>query len=429
MHTVTKALKIGAMLLCLLGSANASGKDLAGSKAERVGMSSERLQRINALAERYIEEGRVPGMVTMVSRGGKVVHFEAHGKRGLESDAAMTKDALFRIYSMTKPITAVAIMQLYEQGHFQLSDPISKWVPELAELEVLQEDGTRVAANKPITMQHLLTHTAGFSYGFDPTDPVDQLYREAGGFQAKDLDAFVEGLAKLPLKYHPGERWHYSVAVDITGLIVQRISGQSFDEYLQEHIFAPLGMTDTFFSVPDDKLDRFLPNHAWNPKASALMTLGKDSIDRFRNATLHSGGGGLVSSTSDYMRFAQMLANGGSLHGTRIVSPRTIEFMTMNHLPASVSAGGSGEAPTLVGAALRGFGFGLGFGIVTDVAASGVMGSLGEYNWGGAAGTIFWVDPEQDMVAIAMIQLMGSPWPLRSDFKVATNQAIIGPAK
>lgn len=416
-------------LVCLLCTAPAVARDLGTSKAERVGMSTQRLQRIDALAQRYVAEGKVPGMVTMVSRGGKVVHFAAHGQRGADDSAPMTKDALFRIYSMTKPITAVAIMQLYEQGHFQLSDPISKWVPELAELEVLQADGTRVAANKAITMQHLLTHTAGFSYGFDPSDPVDQLYRETNGFGAKDLDAFVKLLATVPLKYHPGEQWHYSVAVDVTGLIVQRISGQPFDEYLQEHVFTPLGMTDTFFSVPDDKLDRFLPNHAWNPQAGALITLGKDSIDTFRNVTLHSGGGGLVSSTSDYMRFAQMLANGGTLHGARILSPRTIEFMTMNHLPASVSAGGSGEAPTLVGAALRGFGFGLGFGIVTDVAASGVMGSVGEYNWGGAAGTVFWVDPEQNMVAIAMIQLMRSPWPLRSDFKVATNQAVIGPAE
>lgn len=422
------AMWVGALLTALLCAGVANAKDLAASKAERVGMSSERLERIDALAERYIEEGRVPGMVTMVSRGGKVVHFEAHGQRGADDAQPMTTDALFRIYSMTKPITAVAIMQLYEQGHFQLSDPISKWVPELAELEVLQEDGTRVPANKPITMQHLLTHTAGFSYGFDPNDPVDQLYREASGFEAKDLDEFAARLAKLPLKYQPGERWHYSIAVDVTGLIVQRMSGQSFNEYLQEHIFAPLGMTDTFFSVPDDKMDRFLPNHAWNPQASKLITLGADSVERFRNATFHSGGGGLVSSTSDYMRFAQMVANGGTLHGTRILSPRTVEFMTMNHLPASVSAGGSGESPTLVGATLRGFGFGLGFGIVTDVAASGVMGSVGEYNWGGAAGTIFWVDPTQDMVAIAMIQLMGSPWPLRSDFKVVTNQAIIGPA-
>lgn len=418
-----------AALLALTLSAPSAARDLASSKAERVGMSSERLQRISALAERYVADGRVAGMVTMVSRGGKVVHFEATGSRGADDERPMTKDALFRIYSMTKPITAVAIMQLYEQGLFQLSDPISKWVPELAELEVLQADGTRVPADKPITMQHLLTHTAGFSYGFDPNDPVDQLYRKAGGFEAKNLDEFAERLAKLPLKYHPGERWHYSVAVDVTGLIVERMSGQPFDAYLQEHIFAPLGMTDTFFSVPDDKLDRFLPNHGWNAKDNKLVTLGDESVARFRNATLFSGGGGLVSSTQDYMRFAQMLASGGSLNGARILSPRTVELMTMNHLPASLSASGSGEAPTLVGTAMRGFGFGLGFGVVTDVPASGVMGSQGEYNWGGAAGTVFWVDPRQDMVAIGMIQLMGSPWPYRSDLKVATNQAIIGPAE
>jgi CubicO group peptidase (beta-lactamase class C family) len=403
----------------------ATARDLPASKAERVGMSSERLQRIDALAERYISEGRVPGMVTMVSRRGKIVHFEAHGNRGLADDTPMQKDDLFRIYSMTKPITAVAIMQLYEQGAFQLSDPIAKFVPELAELEVLQEDGSRVPAASPITMQQLLTHTAGFSYGFDPTDPVDQLYRQSAGFDMKDLDAFVAALGKLPLKYQPGTRWHYSVAVDITGLIVERLSGERFDEYLAKHIFEPLGMNDTFFSVPDEKMPRFLPNHAFNPKAGKAVPLGKDSVERFRNATLFSGGGGLVSTAQDYMRFAEMLRAGGQFEGQQLLSPATLKFMTMDHLPASTAASGSGEAPTLGSNTMRGFGFGLGFGVVTDVADSGLIGSVGDFQWGGAAGTIFWVDPVEDMIGLAMIQLMQSPWPLRADFKVAVNQAII----
>ncbi len=425
LNLVSAALRVMPLLLVLGMPGALQARDLPTSKPERVGMSSERLARIDALAERYVSEGRVPGIVTMVARKGQIVHFEAHGARGFDDERPLAKDDLFRIYSMTKPITAVAIMQLYEQGAFQLSDPISKFVPELAELEVLQDDGTRVPAASPITMQQLLTHTAGFSYGFDPTDPVDQLYRETRGFDLEDLDAFVAALAKLPLKYQPGSRWHYSVAVDITGLIVERISGERFDRYLAKHIFEPLAMNDTFFSVPDEKMDRFLPNHAFNPKAGKAITLGEDSINRFRNATLFSGGGGLVSTAEDYMRFAEMLRAGGRGNGAQILSPTTVQFMTMDHLPASTAAYGSGEAPTLGANTMRGFGFGLGFGVVTDVADSGLVGSVGDYQWGGAAGTIFWVDPVEDVVALAMIQLMNSPWPLRADFKVAVNQAMI----
>ena len=396
------------------------------AKPRQVGMSEARLERITDITRGYVEQGKIAGVITMVARHGKLVHFEAVGARGAEDDRPLTKDALFRIYSMSKPITAVAAMQLYEKGLFQLSDPISRFVPELADLTVLNGDGEEEPANGPITMQQLLTHTAGFSYGFDPDDPVDKKYRESQALAAANLDEFAAVLADLPLKYQPGSQWHYSVAVDVTGLIVERLSGQPFDEYLAEHIFEPLGMTDTFFSVPDNKWDRFLPNHRWDAEAGALITLGPPSYDRFRNVTMFSGGGGLVGTAMDYMRFAEMLRNGGSLDGERILSPRTVGFMTMNHLPASISSGGSGESPGLGGRSLNGFGFGLGFGLVTDVPASGVMGSVGEYNWGGAAGTIFWVDPVEDFVVVAMIQLMGSPWPLRSELKVAVNQAIVG---
>lgn len=416
---------IAAAFLCALLAGPAAAADLDTVAPERVGMSSERLERISEIARSYVDDGRLAGVVTLVARHGKLVHFEAVGQRGADDPRPLAKDALFRIYSMSKPITAVAAMQLYERGLFQLSDPISKFVPELAELTVLNGDGEREPAEVP-TMQQLLTHTAGFSYGFDPKDPVDKLYREASALGAEDLDAFAALLADLPLKYHPGTQWHYSVAVDVTGLIVERLSGQPFDEYLAEHIFEPLGMKDTFFSVPEDKWDRFLPNHRWDREAEKLVTLGPDSFDRFRDVTFFSGGGGLVGTAMDYLRFAEMLRNGGSLGKARILSPRTVEFMTINHLPASIDRGGSGETPGLGGQALNGFGFGLGFGLVTDVAASGVMGSVGEYNWGGAAGTIFWVDPVEDFVMVAMIQLMGSPWPLRSELKVAVNQAIVG---
>ena len=416
---------ISLLVTTLIGfAADTHAADLEIASPEGVGMSEQRLAQIADITQRYVDEGKLAGVITMVARHGKLVHFEVVGSRGAEDKRALEKDDLFRIYSMSKPITAVAAMQLYEQGKFQLSDPISKFVPELEHLTVLNGEGEEPAG--PITMQQLLTHTAGFSYGFDPNDPVDKLYRDSAALGAKDLDEFTARLAELPLKYHPGTQWHYSVAVDVTGLIVERLSGQPFDEYLQQHIFEPLGMTDTFFSVPTDKWDRFLPNHRWDREKEQLITLGPRSYDRFQDVTMFSGGGGLVGTAMDYMRFAEMLRNGGSLDGNRILSPRTIEFMTMNHLPASISSGGSGEAPGLGGRRLNGFGFGLGFGLVTDVAASGVMGSVGEYNWGGAAGTIFWVDPVEDFVVVAMIQLMGSPWPLRSELKIAVNQAIVG---
>ena len=414
---------VAAIIWLAAGPSLAAALEMA--KPRQVGMSDARLEQITDITRGYVEDGRIAGVITMVARHGRLVHFEAVGSRGADDDRPLTKDALFRIYSMSKPITAVAAMQLYERGLFQLSDPISKFVPELADLTVLNGNGEEEPASGPITMQQLLTHTAGFSYGFDPDDPVDQKYRESRALGVEDLDEFARVLAGLPLKYHPGTQWHYSVAVDVTGLIVERLSGQRFDIYLKEHIFDPLGMTDTFFSVPEDKWDRFLPNHRWDRQANALKTLGPESYDRFRDVTMFSGGGGLVGTAMDYMRFAEMLRNGGSLDGNRILSPRTVEFMTLNHLPASISTGGSGENPGR-GNGTDGFGFGLGFGLVTDVAASGVMGSVGEYSWGGAAGTIFWVDPVEDFVVVAMIQLMGSPWPLRSELKVAVNQAIVG---
>ena len=401
--------------------------DLVEGAPESVGMARERLDRITAMTQAYVDEGKLAGVVTLVARKGTIVHFEAVGNRGAEDARPMTKDALFRIFSMSKPITAVAAMMLYEEGKFRLSDPVADFVPELAELNVLV-DGELVPAERTMTMRHLLTHTGGLSYGFNPRDPVDQRYREAQVFAAENLDGFAERLGKLPLAFEPGERWHYSVAVDVTGLVVERLSGMSFDVFLRERIFEPLGMTDTFFNVPEEKWDRFLPNHRWNPAEEKLTqtpiaTDDADAIVRYRDTGLFSGGGGLVSTTIDYARFAEMVRRGGELDGVRLLSPKTVAFMTANHLPAAIEGGGSGEDPT--GASASRFGFGLGWGIIMDVVSSGVMGSVGEYSWGGAAGTVFWVDPVEDLVVISMIQLMGSPWNLRHDLKVATYQAIV----
>ena len=391
---------------------------LVEAPASFAGMSAERLARITALTQQYVDEDKLAGVVTLVARDGKIVHFEAVGQRGADDDRPMTRDALFRIYSMSKPITAVAAMMLYEEGKFALSDPVEKFVPELADLDVLV-DGELVPAERTMTMRHLLTHTTGLSYGFNPQDPVDQRYREVQPFGGEDLDDFAERLGTLPLAFEPGERWHYSVAVDVTGLVVERLSGLSFDIFLKERLFEPLGMADTFFNVPPDKLDRLLPNHRWNREEERLVQLDAP----YEETRMFSGGGGLVSSTMDYLRFSEMVRRGGELDGVRILSPKTVEFMTANHLPSTVTASGSGENP-LSGAETRGFGFGLGFGVNTNPVGSGVLGSLGEYSWGGAAGTVFWVDPVEEMVVIGMIQLMGSPWPFRRELRVLANQAI-----
>lgn len=395
---------------------------------EKVGVSSERISRISSLSEEYVKSNKVPGIVTIVTRNGKIVYHEAFGKRGADDQSKMKKDDLFRIYSMTKPITAVAAMQLYEEGKFHLNDPVTKFIPEFENLKVLNDEGVLVSSEERMTMQQLLTHTAGFSYGFNPNDMVDQKYGESKLWESKDLDDFTEKIAQLPLKFEPGTKWHYSIAVDLTGLIVERLSGKSLADYFQDHIFNPLGMKDTFFEVPKNKADRFLPNHYFDASTKSPKTVPVDpnsAMSNYDKVTLYSGGGGLVSTALDYMIFSECLRNGGVYNGKRILGPKTIQFMTKNHLEGSLSnTVNSGEDP-LSKAQSNGFGFGLGFGIVTNSTNNKVIGSDGEYNWGGAAGTVFWIDPVEDLIVVSMIQLMSSPWSLREDLKVATYQALM----
>ncbi len=421
-----------ALVLLSLGGAVA-GQTPKTVRAEKQGMSSERLERITAMSQGYVDREHIPGIMTAVSRGGKLVHLALVGTKGADDPRPLAANDLYRIFSMTKPITAVAAMQLYEEGGFALNDPVSKFIPELAELTLLQDDGTRVPVKNQMTIHQLLTHTAGLSYGFDPRDPVDKLYQEADLWAAADLDEFINKLAQLPLKFEPGEQWHYSVAVDVTGLLVQRISGLPFDEYLRAQIFKPLGMKDTFFAVPEQKQARLLPNHFLDPKTLKAKTLPQNgaapvppdtscyAMCDFTKVTLFSGGGGLVSTMADYLRFTEMLLNDGALDGTRIIGAKTLHYMLQDHLPAIAA---TTELPGLVGREFRGMGFGLGFAVNNDPVAGGVLGSKGEYTWGGAAGTLFWVDPAEQLIAIAMMQLMvGSP-DFRHDLKVAVYQAI-----
>jgi len=429
-------MKLFISVLALTISLSLYAKEIPTASPEREGMSSERLQHVAAMNDRYTGPGKIAGTLTAIVRNGKIVHQSASGKKGADDERGIEMDDLFRIYSMSKPITATAAMQLYEQGKFHLTDPVSKFIPELKNLTV-RKNGRVVPVQNQMTMQQLLSHTTGLSYGFDANDPVDQAYQKADLWSSKDLDDFIAKVAELPLMFEPGDRWHYSIAVDVTGLVVQRLSGQSFDAYLQEHIFDPLDMKDTFFQVPQDKMDRFLPNHFLNPQDGKAVALDPTGIGmpgfescgamcNYEEVTLYSGGGGLVSTLRDYVRFAEAMRD-GELNGVRILSPKTVAYMRANHLPASIAAaGGSGEQPNLNDITqLGGFGFGLGFGVVTDTTASGTIGSAGQYYWGGAAGTVFWIDPVENIVVVSMMQLMGG-WPsYRPDLRVATYQSLV----
>jgi CubicO group peptidase (beta-lactamase class C family) len=402
---------------------NAADRVLPKTEPEKVGISSERLTRITEMNRSYVAAGKLAGTVTLVARDGKIVYFDAQGTTDISTGAPMRTDSLFRIYSMTKPITSVAALMLYEEGRFQLRDPISQYLPEFKEMQVMRADGTLAPAGA-ITVQQLLTHTAGFSYGFSNTDPVDKLYRERELLAAPSLDAFVERLAGIPLRYEPGTRWAYSVAVDVTGALIERLSGQRLDRFLHDRLFEPLGMRDTFFEVPADKLARFGVNHVWDPTAGKLSVLPEQPYPRYQGTTFLSGGGGLVSTAEDYARFAEMLRAGGQLGDVRLLGPKTVQLMTMNHLPAVIADADGKRAEIEDEDEHRGAGFGLGVAVVEDVPASGESGSVGEFGWGGAAGTEFWVDPMEDLVVVGMIQLVQTPWPWRAELKSLTYQAL-----
>ena len=414
---------------------NLSFAQLEKKDPELVGVSSERLNRVSEISKNYVAEGKVPGIVTMIARKGKLIYFEAYGNRGVDSKVKIKKNDLFRIYSMTKPVTAIAAMQLYEKGKFQLNDPITKYLPELNNLKRYNSKGELIDVKTKITMQQLLTHTAGFTYGWGG-GPVDKKYEEVKLWESDGSKEFIDKVSSLPLLFEPGTKWHYSIAVDITGVIIERLSGKTFSEYLSDNIFAPLGMKDTFFEVPNNKLNRFLPNHYYNKTSNSLGTINEDNTkisagSNYEKVKFYSGGGGLVSTAMDFMIFSECVRNGGLYNGKRIIGPKTVKFMTKNHLSGSLSGkGGSGESPSwdttsMDQAESNGFGFGLGFGLVTDSVKRSIIGSDGEYSWGGAAGTIFWIDPVEEISVISMIQLMNSPWPLREELKVATYQSLV----
>ena len=384
-----------------------------------VGMSADALARIGPAMQAYVDDGRLAAVMTMVARRGQVVHWEAVGTRDTATGDPVERNDIFRIYSMTKPVTSTAVMMLVEEGKVALDDPVSKFVPEFADVKVLADGGERVAADGPMTVQHLLTHTSGLTYGFFGDSAVDRLYNQSNPLTlAEDLEDFGRRVAELPLIASPGARWNYSVSTDILGRVVEVASGQAFDAFVEERILDPLGMGDTAFWVSEEKRGRFMANYA---RLGGNLVVADSPVDGqyTRPPAFPSGGGGLTSTASDYIRFAQMLLEGGSLDGVRILAPETVAKMRLNHLPDAL-------VPIELGAFLSpGYGFGLGFAVMVDAAASPEPDNDGVFRWAGAANTFFWIDPEAELVGMVWTQFMPfAAYDLEREFQTLVYEAM-----
>jgi CubicO group peptidase (beta-lactamase class C family) len=387
--------------------------DMTVVKPETVGFSSERLERLHTLMQEAVDHQQVAGVVTLLARHGKVVDYRAYGMRDIASKTAMTKDTIFRDYSMTKPVTAVAMLELYEQGKWLPSDPIAKYIPEFAHLKVFSgmgADGKMVLVDPvhPPTMGELMTHTAGFTYGIFGDTPVDKMYRDANLFASTSLHEFATKLAQIPLLYQPGTKWVYSVSMDVQGAIIERLSGESLPQFIRKNIYATLGMKDAGFYVPKENWSRFATVYWVDPKGGALSATGPETVnhrDFDKEPAMPSGGGGMVSTIEDYYRFAQMLGNWGELSGQRLLAPATIKLMSSNHLPPDLLTG-----EFRIGAQVMrpGFGYGYNCAVVFDPPEANLPEGKGTFFWDGAAGTWFWVDPMNDVVFVGMIQRMGA---------------------
>ncbi len=359
--------------------------------------------------EKIVNDNDVAGMVWLLAKDGEVATFDTEGYNSLETQTAMEMDSLFRIYSMTKPVTGVALMIFHERGLWKFDDPISKYVPELADLRVMTSyddecNATTVPMNREPTMRELLNHSAGFGYGLSGDDPVNNAFRETEVLASADLDQLIDRVKEIPLLFQPGEQWSYSVAVDIQGYIVQQISGRKFGDFLQDEIFQPLAMGDTGFLVKEEDRERFAQVHYWDEERNRLVQQAPrtDRYGYFNADRIESGGSGLVSSTHDYARFLQMLPNEGELDGQRIITPESVRIMRTNSLRDELNLRGTATRP-----GQPGLGFGVDFAVIYDPVAAQSPQGAGTYYWSGAAGTWFWVDPTQDMFLIGMIQARG----------------------
>jgi CubicO group peptidase (beta-lactamase class C family) len=412
------SLTVAAAVLAGLVTMSAQA-DLPFAKAETVGMSSKRLERINAFIKDYVDSNQIAGAVTLVARKGKIVHFEAQGWRYKEENQPMEKDAIFSLASMTKPIVSTALMMLWEDGKFMLDDPISKWLPSYAKKEVLDPQTGRREPARPVTVRHVLTHTSGLSLTPAITaapltdgETAAQAPGTAAPARPKTLAEAIERAAATPLAFQPGERWQYGASTDYVAILVEKMSGQTIDDFVRTRIFQPLGMRDTFYNIPREKVGKVAA--IYKPDAGGKITLSRKP-EYHEPTTYFPGVAGLNGTAADYFRFSQMLLNGGEYNGQRLLGRMTVNMMISNQI-------GSGKPVYIRGA---GYGFGLGFSVLTDPSKAADALSIGSFSWGGANGTLFWIDPQEDLIGILMIQINPySHFNIRPLFSVAVSQAI-----
>ena len=406
-------------------------QDIVETDPRAVGLCPERLDRVDGWMRRLVAEGKLAGLSVMLSRQGQTAFFRAHGLADIARNKPFSADTIARIYSMTKPLTSVAVMILYEEGRFQLDDPLARFLPDFADMRVLT-GGNRVKydsepARRPITIRDLLTHTSGLTYGFMEATLVDALYRQNGvdfgETQDQGLAEVVARLSRMPLLAQPGAEWNYSVATDVLGHLVSVISGQDFGDFLRTRVIAPLGMVDTDFFVAADKVPRLAANYSLFRDRS--LKLYDDAVgSRFASPpAVASGGGGLVSTASDYMRFCRFILGRGALDGVRLLGRKTVDLMLMNHLGGDLAAMGQ---PRFSESSYTGIGFGLGFSVMLDPARAKIVGTPGEVAWGGLASTSFWIDPAEDLAVVMLAQLIpSSALPIRRELRVLTYAALV----
>lgn len=388
----------------------AQSREIPTAKPEEVGMSAEKLAKVDAAMQDSIKQNRIPGGIVIIARHGKIVHFQAYGKMDLEANKPMTTDAIMRFYSMSKAITTAAALMLYDEGKLDINDPVSKYLPELKSVTVAEGDETHPAQHV-MTIADLMRHTAGYSYGNSPQPLHDQAYRELNVMDnAGTLENMQEKLGKLPLAYEPSTDWLYSISIDVLGRVVEVVSGETLDEFFRERIFQPLDMPDTGFYVPQEKIARFAANY--NSDGKGKLTLG-DAPEQSRyltKPTFYSGGGGLVSTARDYMRFLLMIAGEGEFQGTRLLKPETVKLMTTNQVPKEVGWIKFGDQVR------QGVGFGFGYSVRVEMSDWDKQGRVGEYGWGGAASTHYWVSPKDDLAVITLEQIM--PYSFDTEFNL-----------